>query len=39
MTLGRFELSLVGVILAATLGGVLLLRAAPSQALNRPTSF
>jgi hypothetical protein len=39
MTFGRFVLSLVGVILAAVLGGMLLVRAASSQALNRPTSF
>jgi hypothetical protein len=39
MTLGRSVLSVVGVILAAALGGVLLQRAAPSQALNRPAFF
>ncbi|MEO7911593.1 MAG: DNRLRE domain-containing protein [Roseiflexaceae bacterium] len=39
MMRSRFMLSLVGVMLAAALGSVLLLRAAPSQALNQSASF
>ncbi|MEP7189097.1 MAG: right-handed parallel beta-helix repeat-containing protein [Roseiflexaceae bacterium] len=39
MMFRKFVFLIVGIILAVALGGVLLLRAAPSQALNRPASL